>query len=203
MRQTGPNKITSSRYSLLILSAGSAGLYLASSLLIIHWFHGNSAAALFSHGLKPHYQVFSGLLAGLSAAALVTFAIRRTPISDILDDYAILRMMKELRLKLFDRLQISLFAGFGEEILFRAALQPILGIWFTSLLFVGLHGYFRFTSWIHILFGAMMFCLSAGLGLLYEHSGLLAAMTAHAVYDFVMLQCNQSVFASKKDSGIR
>lgn len=203
MRQTGQKNMNPSRYSLLILSSGSAVLYLATSLFIIHWFHENSVAALFSHGLKPVYQVFSGLMAGLLAAALATFAIRSTPLSDILDDYAILRMMKELRLKLFDRLQISLFAGVGEELLFRAALQPILGIWFTSLLFVGLHGYFRFTSWKHILFGGMMFSLSVGLGLLYEYSGLLAAMTAHAVYDFVMLQCNQSVFSSKKDSGIR
>lgn len=198
-----PQNMKSSRYHLLILSAGSAVLYIVSSLFIIHWFHEDSAATLLSHGANPVYQVFTGLAAGSLAAASATFAIRNTPLPDILEDYAILRIMKELRLKLFDRIQISLFAGFGEEILFRAALQPIMGIWLTSLLFVGLHGYFRFNSLKHILFGGMMFFLSAGLGLLYEYSGLLAAMTAHAVYDFVMLQCNQSVFTSKNDSGMR
>jgi membrane protease YdiL (CAAX protease family) len=37
----------------------------------------------------------------------------------------------------------------------------------------------------------MMFGLSMGLGYLFEEAGLIAAMTAHAVYDIIMLKLVQ------------
>ena len=73
-------------------------------------------------------------------------------------------------------------------IILGAFIQPLLGIWITSIIFVGLHGYFKFKSAGHIIFGVLMFGLSMGLGYLFEEAGLIAAMVAHAVYDLTMLK---------------
>ncbi len=177
-----------SRSGLLLLSLSSAVIYASLALAILHFYHDGPISTLFAHGYGTGAQLVAGVLFGVLAAAGVSYVIWRTPISGILKDYAIVEMVMQMRFTRFDRIQISLFAGVGEELLFRGAMQPVLGIWLTSLLFVGMHGYFKFRSPRHILFGAMMFALSVGLGLLYERAGLIAAMTAHAVYDLVMLE---------------
>ena len=108
-------------------------------------------------------------------------------ISLLLSDFSIFQALSEARFSLFDKTQISVFAGAGEEILFRGAIQPLLGNIFTSIIFIGIHGYFKFRSVGHILFGMMMFGLSIMLGFLAEEVGLFAAMVAHALYDLIML----------------
>lgn len=182
-----------SRSTLLLLSLASAVIYLSLTLVLLHFFHDDSPASLFDHGFGLPVQLLAGTAFGAIAAALVSLVIWRTPISEILSDYAIVDMVMKMRLSQFDRVQISVFAGVGEELLFRGAMQPILGVWLTSLIFVGLHGYFKFNSLRHILFGMMMFFLSVGLGLLFEWAGLVAAMTAHVIYDFIMLQISRRI----------
>lgn len=74
-------------------------------------------------------------------------------------------------------LLVALAAGIGEEILFRGALQPLLGLVLAGIIFGVLHaltpGYFVFAT----VFGLY-------LGWLYEVSGdLTVPILAHAVYD--------------------
>lgn len=80
----------------------------------------------------------------------------------------------------------SFCAGVGEEILFRGAIQPHLGIWLTSILFIFLHGYLNPFNWPITLYGLFMVIISSGLGYLYEIYGIYAAMMAHFVFDVVM-----------------
>lgn len=177
--------------SLLWLSVISALVYLFLALLIFHFFRESSVAGAFEHGFSVSRQLFIGILAGSAAAAAVGYIIRRPPVSEVLNDFYIVELVSKTHFAVFDRVQLSLFAGAGEELLFRGALQPLLGIWLTSLIFVGLHGYFKFQSFGHFLFGAMMFGLSVLLGYLFEYAGLIAAMSAHAVYDIIVLQLIQ------------
>lgn len=176
-----------SRNALLMLSLASAAVYVSLTLIIVHYAHDDGIASLFDHGFPLAGQLVSGFLFGILAAGFVAFVMFRTPIARILRDYTIVDMLAGMKFRRFDRAQVSFFAGVGEELLFRGALQPVIGLWLTSLLFVALHGYFKFTSIRHVLFGVMMFGLSVGLGLLFEWAGLIAAMTAHAVYDYIML----------------
>lgn len=173
---------------LLMLSIISASFYLLLALLIYHFIYEESIANAFTHGLTLNMQFLAGVIAGGIAAAGVGFVITREPVAGVLDDFYIVQAISKMRFNNFDRLQLSFFAGAGEELLFRGAIQPLLGIWVTSLVFVGLHGYFKFKSAGHILFGVMMFALSVMLGYLYREAGLIAAMTAHAVYDVIMLK---------------
>lgn len=176
-----------SRNALLMLSLASALVYVSLTLGIVHYAHEEGVSSLFEHGFSLTGQLLSGLAFGLVAAGFVAYVMFRTPVAGILRDYTLVDLLAGMKFSRFDRAQVSFFAGVGEELLFRGALQPVIGLWLTSLLFVALHGYFKFTSLLHVLFGVMMFGLSVGLGLLFEWAGLIAAMTAHAVYDYIML----------------
>ena len=96
-------------------------------------------------------------------------------------------LIREIPFKTYDIFIISFCAGFSEELLFRATIQPWLGIWLTSVLFIALHGYLSPFNWRLSIIGLIMVLVSAGLGYLYQDLGLLSAMTAHAVFDMVML----------------
>ncbi|MFH5883294.1 CPBP family intramembrane glutamic endopeptidase [Halalkalibaculum sp. DA3122] len=173
--------------NLLLLSVGSAVVYLLLAWLIFYFFHKTELVSAFEHGFSLSNQLWTGAVAGGAGAAVVTLLIKRPPVAGVLDDFYIVRALKNTPLTKFDCVQLSLFAGTGEELLFRGAIQPLLGIWVTSVIFVGIHGYFKFQKPGHWVFGAMMFGLSMGLGYLFEYAGLAAAMTAHAVYDLIML----------------
>lgn len=80
----------------------------------------------------------------------------------------------------------SLCAGIGEEILFRGAIQPHLGIWPTAILFIVLHGYLSISNIPMMLYGILMVVFSAGMGYLFEIFGIHASIAAHFFFDFFM-----------------
>jgi uncharacterized protein len=185
---------------LLVMSVISSSVYIFLAWLVFRFVLNVPFSHVFQSGFSVPLQIGIGTICGTIAAGVVGFVMFRAPVADILKDYAIVRLISGIRFTAFDRIQVSLFAGFGEELLFRGALQPVFGIWLTSILFVGLHGYFKFTSRYHLVFGGMMFGLSAGLGLLFEWAGIVAAITAHAVYDMLMLQAGHSYGFGKPES---
>ena len=84
-------------------------------------------------------------------------------------------------LQLWQMALIALAAGIGEEVLFRGALQPRMGLLLTSLLFGLLHPFTLAYAVIVTAFGLY-------LGWLQEKGGnLLLPITTHAIYDFVAL----------------
>jgi hypothetical protein len=82
----------------------------------------------------------------------------------------------------------------GEEILFRGGIQPYLGIWLTSILFVLLHGYLNPRNIPMTFFGIYMVIIVGGLGYLTVRNGLLTAIVAHIVIDWVLLSFLGSSF---------
>ena len=172
---------------LLILSLVSANVYVFISFMIIRFWHETDVFTLFNSSFLIWKQLGIGVGTGLVLAGAVYLIITFTSVSDALDDFTVFKSLSKAKFSFFDNTQLSFFAGAGEEFLFRGALQPLLGNTITSIIFIGIHGYFKFKSPAHIAFGVMMFGLSFILGLLFEHIGLFAAMAAHAVYDLVML----------------
>ncbi|MDL2172508.1 MULTISPECIES: CPBP family intramembrane glutamic endopeptidase [Asaia] len=81
---------------------------------------------------------------------------------------------------------VSLFAGAGEEVLFRSALQYWLGVIGTAFLFVLVHGYFSLREWRLSLYGLFLFLGMIPLGLAASHWGLIGPIVAHAVIDVVL-----------------
>lgn len=169
------------------MSVVSANIYLFISLLIIKYLHEGWLVDLFNSNFTVWYQVSFGAGAGILASAMIYVIIHLPPVSNVLSDFSVFKALSKARFSIFDKTQISIFAGAGEEILFRGAIQPLLGNVLTSIIFIGIHGYFKFKSIGHVLFGIMMFGLSLMLGFLAAEIGLFAAMVAHAVYDLIML----------------
>jgi membrane protease YdiL (CAAX protease family) len=172
---------------LLNMSAGSLVFYLFIATVLFYFFHDGDLFDAFTHGYSFGLQLLIGILSGTAAAGVIVFFSTRKPVGPVLDDFALFRIIKKTEFTWFDRIQVSLFAGVGEELLFRGAIQPLIGIWFTSLIFIAIHGYISFRSAGHILFTLLLFGLSMMLGYLFLYAGLVAAMTAHAVYDLLML----------------
>ena len=77
---------------------------------------------------------------------------------------------------------LSLSAAVGEEILFRGALQPILGLFWTSLLFALVHVQYSLTPATLIIF-----VVALGLGLLRRRQSTSASIIAHFTYNFIQL----------------
>lgn len=161
----------------------------AVSVCYLVFIQDKSLANIFLDGYEPYLQIIIGLLVGSALAAI----IRYVPFLLSLRQLARHLIGAQLQPK---KAEISLFASataIGEELLFRAILQPIIGVWLTSVVFALSHGGFDFKSRGMILFSVFLFISSIIMGLLYAHVGLLAAITAHGVYNvWIMLYAIKS-----------
>lgn len=97
------------------------------------------------------------------------------------------RILKSLRITFLEALFLSFCAGFGEELLFRSGVQPFLGVFITSILFVAIHGYFSIKKPLLSYYGILVTPFIILLGYGYIHFGLWFAIAAHFMYDLVIL----------------
>lgn len=97
-------------------------------------------------------------------------------------------IIKPLKLTTLEIIIISACAGIGEELFFRGVLQPVLGIWITAILFVLLHGYLNPFNLPMTYYGVYMVIVIGVLGLFTENLGILTAIIAHGVIDYILLQ---------------
>ena len=112
-------------------------------------------------------------------------------------------LVRSLNLTVFDSILLSICAGVGEELLFRAGIQTYLGIVLTSILFVAVHGYLNPKSWKHSLYGFVVLPLSFILGFGYVWFGLWFAISVHTSYDltlFLMFGRNKDNLEEYEDS---
>ena len=173
-----------SRKLILGISVGSL-IAFAALAWGLAYAEGRTLASLFRTDRSLSEALAVGLVIGSVVSLAVTGAVLHAP--------ALHRFREFLRaayakagLHRGDMLIVALNAGVGEELLFRGAIHPLLGNGWTSLVFALLHtGLPR--SRLLVAFGLYVFAVSLGLGVLYEHYGLAAAMAAHAVYDLVFL----------------
>jgi len=95
-------------------------------------------------------------------------------------------LVKSMNLNTFDAIFLSVCAGVGEELLFRAGVQPLLGVWVTSILFVAIHGYLNPVNWRMSLYGLLVlpFILLISFG--YSTFGQWFSIGAHFSYDLVL-----------------
>ena len=83
-------------------------------------------------------------------------------------------------------LWFGLCAGVGEEALCRGALQPLLGMWWTSLLFTLAHygtGGFKSMNPTKLGYAGFVFLASVLMGYVLIEVGLIAAAALHSVVD--------------------
>lgn len=160
---------------------GFGGLGLA----IVHWVQGESIYELILGNAAFWVQVTVGLGAGVSAA-LLAFLVIQAPFFRAEFDYYT-RLIGNFSWTPAAIGFVSVCAGVGEELFFRAGMQPILGVFWTSVLFVAVHGYLNPFNWRISVYGVLMVGMIAGFGWLYSHFGIWSASIAHAVFDIVII----------------
>jgi len=97
-------------------------------------------------------------------------------------------LVEELSQKLYQGfgfwhwLALAVGAGIGEEILFRGALQPVFGIWFTSILFAIVHVQYGFLTPATL----VLLILALIIGHVRLRHNTTAAILVHFGYNFVL-----------------
>ncbi len=166
----------------------TCALLCAIAVVVILLFHSQPYVAPLFAGLPILYQALFGVVIGGVSWAASAFGYKYTAkhqaTRSAVDSFS------RLDLRGWNPLWIALAAGFGEELLFRGALQPLLGIWVTSVLFVLVHTRaYRFNKLSkRVLVQALgIFAGSVVFGFLARYAGLVTAMIVHAAIDVVGL----------------
>lgn len=102
------------------------------------------------------------------------------------------KMLQEIHFNWFEIAFLSLCAGIGEEILFRGCMQYYAGIWITSVVFVGIHGYLNPKNWRLSIYGLYMTIVILGLSYIFEEAGMIFAITAHFAIDLFLFGKSES-----------
>ncbi|MFT4662323.1 MAG: membrane protease YdiL (CAAX protease family), partial [Patiriisocius sp.] len=131
-------------------------------------------------------QILLGIVVGGIAGFMAWFISESKWVSPRSGRY--LNLIGEMNLRHVDIIFISLCAGIGEELLFRGAIQPFLGIWITAVVFVLIHGYINPKDWRISIYGVSMTVIIAVLGFMCDRIGIWSAAIAHAMIDYVLLQ---------------
>lgn len=154
--------------------------------LALSVFLRNESLITFLKGHIPLLQQAGlGLAYGLAAGFLAWGIVNLPFVKPTLGKYS--NMLSRFEWRKGDILFVSFCAGAGEELFFRGGLQPLLGIWISSILFVAIHGYLNPLNWRISIYGMIMVFIIAGLGYMTEHSGILTAIIAHMVIDVILL----------------
>ena len=157
------------------------------TLLALPIFHyqDTTLQRILSGGRSVWFQLFIGLSFGALSGMLAWGLISTHFMSALRWHYA--SLMSRLKMGFKDILFLSLCAGFGEELFFRAGLQSYMGIWLTSFVFVALHGYLNPLKPRLMLYGLFMVVVIAGFGKLYANFGIITSMSAHFAIDVILL----------------
>jgi membrane protease YdiL (CAAX protease family) len=138
----------------------------------------------FSGLFQPFDWVFI-IAYGVAFAALVFIVdvtITRWVPADILDDGGLNELLFG-NLPVWHIAVLTMIIAVSEEVLFRGAIQSMIGAYWTSILFAAIH--FRYLK--HWLLTGLVFSISYGLGWLMSHTGTLwTPIVAHFVIDFTL-----------------
>ena len=159
----------------------------AIGIVLINYVQQRDVSDVLTGGKNYYLQVVAGLFFGSLAALLAVALLNGKRFKSVRKFYT--DMMQDMNPALTTILFYSFCAAVGEEILFRAGIQPIhhVGIWPAAIAFVFFsHGYIQPTNISLNIFGVLLVVISAGFGYLFKFFGLASAITAHFVYDVAM-----------------
>ncbi|AEL28782.1 CPBP family intramembrane glutamic endopeptidase [Cyclobacterium marinum] len=154
-------------------------------LSMVYFFQTTTLLELLKGKWPLGQQLLAGTLTGVFGAVVAIILINATFFKNERQKYH--KILNHWSWNDLGIVFISICAGVGEELLFRAGLQPFLGLWITSILFVAIHGYLNPLNWKISVYGIIMIGFIAALGYLFKTAGIIAAITAHSVFDAILL----------------
>jgi membrane protease YdiL (CAAX protease family) len=169
---------------MLGLAAALYGVFAAGAFL---WAHLAGRSPLWDSAVFSWSLCGLGLAAGL-ALGLLTVGLSRLLVARLAWARSLYLWFREVLGPLTIRqvAALALLSSVGEELLFRGAMQPALGLWLTTLIFAALHFPSRLSLWPWTVMAALLGLL---FGLLTLWSGNVAGATlAHFVINLLNLR---------------
>lgn len=154
------------------------------SVLTLYFLEGQSMEQIFQIDKFNFPNIILGLSTGVFCGILIYWITRHPIFKNI--PLKVEEMIRDAKLNMVDALFLSLAAGLGEEMLFRAGVQHYLGVISTSILFVAIHGYFSIKKPKISLYGLLVLPFILLLGYGYIHVGLWFSISAHFSYDLLL-----------------
>lgn len=152
---------------------------------LVFWIAGKDFFSLFSCTWRDLYSVPTFLSVGILFGILVIYISELDYFDKPLSSYR--NLLSNLKITRFHAYFLSICAGFGEEVFFRGAIQPYLGIWITAIFFVAIHGYFSRKNKVVNIFAAGLTLFIALLGWAAQEFTIWHAIAGHFSYDLVLL----------------
>ena len=175
-----------SKKTILLLALGTLVVFGGIGIVLIPYVR-NIEISTFLFGIESLWlQVLIGISFGI-VTAMAGWQIVELPQMTKIKRFFV-ELISPIKLSKSQIVFISICAGVGEELLFRGAIQPVLGIWITSILFVLLHGYLNPFNLQLTFYGIYMVFVIGVMGLMTEHLGILTAMIAHTLIDVILLR---------------
>ncbi len=156
----------------------------AIGIVLIHYLQKRDVSDTLTGGKNYYLQVIAGLFFGSLSALLAVALINGKRFKSVRTFFE--ELLQDINPSFVNILFYSFCAGVGEEILFRAGIQPLIGIWPAAMLFVFLHGYINPAKINLTIYGAFLIVICAGFGYLFKFFGLLSSVIAHFIYDVSM-----------------
>lgn len=186
--------------TIMLLALGTLIVFGGLGIALIPYVRNIGIDAFFM-GAEPIWlQVIVGIVFGL-VTAMAGWQIVELPIMAKTKTF-FAGLINPLKLDKYQIVFISICAGVGEELFFRGAIQPMLGIWMTSIMFVLLHGYLNPFNLPLTYYGIYMVLVIGVIGLMTEHLGILTAMIAHTIIDVILLkELSATSLPNEKENG--
>ena len=181
-----------------LLAFGSLLLFTALAWAIAFYFGPDPLPELLEKGASFPLQILWGSILGVTIGGLAWVLIDQSFFDQPREFFV--GIIGPWRLSWLEIIFVSCCAGIGEEILFRGAIQPHLGIVWTSILFVVLHGYISPFNGPLSLYGLFMIVAIGLLGWAAVHFGLVVAMVAHTIIDIILLHFLTKAYAAKNQN---
>jgi hypothetical protein len=156
----------------------------AIGMLLIHYAQHKGIRFVLLGGKRYYLQMLAGLFFGTLSSLLALLLVRGKRFKSVRTLFE--NLLHEISPTMLNILFYSLCASIGEEVLFRAGVQPLMGIWPTAFLFIFLHGYINPYNMSLTIYGIFLIVICAGFGYLFKFFGLAASALAHFVYDVAM-----------------
>lgn len=172
--------------TIFILAIATLVVFGGLGVIIIPYVRKMDFADFFSGAEKYWLQITVGILFGIITAKAGWQIVELPMLKKTKAFFS--GLIKPLNLDTTQIVLISLCAGIGEELFFRGAIQPMLGVWMTAILFVLLHGYLNPFDMSLTMYGIYMVLVIGVLGLMTEHFGILTAIVAHTLIDIILLR---------------
>jgi len=173
-----------SKKMLYLMSLATLIFFPLAAFGIIYFFLDLTFVEVLTLGVPLKIQLFRGLIYGVISASVALWLVQLKVLKNATDYF--IGLFKNLKINYIDIVFFSLCAGVGEEIFFRGAIQPFLGVWLTAFIFIAIHGYLSITNLSINIYGGMMVVIVAGFGYLTIKYGIWSAIMAHFIFDVIM-----------------